>query len=403
MKEIIDLEAQYSATYYTPLPVIIERGEGVYVWDIENKRYLDFMSAYSAQSHGHCHPRLVKALTDQAQKLTLICRAYYSTALGPFLQSACKLTGLDKAIPMNTGAEAVETGIKASRRWAYTVKGVPDNQAEIIVCDNNFHGRTTTIVSFSSDHTSKDGFGPLTPGFVSIPFADADALAAAITPNTAAFLVEPMQGEAGMFIPPAGYLKKCAEICRENNVLLLCDEIQTGLGRTGKLFAFQHDDIKPDGLMLGKALGGGMLPVSLFLGRSDLIDVMTPHSHGSTFGGNELACNVAKTALDVLVEENLTENSARMGEYLLEKLQTLNSPLIKEVRGKGLFLGIEIDTDKVKARDLAIALMRNGLLSKETHGVVIRLAPPLIINQLQIDESFSIIQKTFRELEATNS
>lgn len=399
MTTAIEIEDRYGAHNYKPLPVILVKGKGVYVWDNHGKKYLDMMSAYSAVSHGHCHPRLVQALTQQAEKLAVVSRAFYTESLGIFLKRACELTEQDKALAMNSGAEAVETAIKAARKWGYTIKGIPDQQAEIIVCKDNFHGRTTTLISFSSEPQYRYGFGPYTPGFKQIPYADTDALEKAITANTAAFLVEPIQGEAGIIIPPEGYLKKCAEICRENNVLLILDEIQTGLGRTGKLLACQHEDVKPDGLILGKALGGGLLPVSLFLSRYDVMDVFSPGDHGSTFGGNQLAATVGLTALDILVEEKLAQRSATLGEYMLNKLRELESPLIKEVRGKGLFIGIEVDTKKIPARDICLKLMELGLLSKETHATVIRLAPPLVITQEEIDDAIRIIRHTFTIME----
>lgn len=392
MSQIIDLENQFCAHNYNPLPVVLEKGEGIYLWDTDGKRYMDMMSAYSAVSHGHCHPKLVQALQAQSEKLNVVSRAFYNDKLATFLKKACELTGMDKALPMNTGAEAVETALKAARKWGYQVKSVPADKAEIIVCQNNFHGRTITIVSMSTDAQYKDGFGPLTPGFVTVPFGDSEALANAITENTVAFLLEPMQGEAGINIPQAGYLKACAEICRAQNVLLICDEIQTGLGRTGALLACDHDEVKPDGLILGKALGGGIMPVSLFLSSKSVMDVFQPGDHGSTFGGNSLAAAVGEAALDVLIEENLTERSQELGAYFLEKLKTLDSPLIQEVRGKGLFIGIEIDPSKASAHDIVLKLMEKGLLSKDTHETVVRLAPPLIITREELDEAFEIIQ-----------
>jgi ornithine--oxo-acid transaminase len=392
MNSSIELENKFGARNYHPLPVVLTRGEGIYVWDVDGKRYIDMMSAYSAISHGHCHPRLVAALTKQANQLAVSSRAFYSDRLGLFLQKACQLTGFDKALPMNSGAEAVETAIKAARKWAYTVKGVAPLQAEIIVCEGNFHGRTTTIVSMSSEYQNRNGFGPLTPGFRMIPYGDASALEKAITKNTAAFLVEPMQGEAGIIIPPAGYLKACENICRKNNVLLLADEIQTGLGRTGKLLACDHEGVKPDGLILGKALGGGLLPVSLFLTKEEIMSVFTPGDHGSTFGGNPLASSVALEALNVLIEEKLIEHSAELGVKFLEKLRAIKSPLIADVRGKGLFIGIAIDPKKLSAREVCLRLAERGLLSKETHETVVRLAPPLVITEKQLDDAVKIIE-----------
>jgi len=392
MQASIELEKKFGAHNYNPLPIVLTRGEGVYVWDLEGKRYLDMMSAYSAISHGHCHPRLVATLTAQAKQLAVPSRAFYSDKLGPFLQKLCQITGMEKALAMNSGAEAVETAIKAARKWAYTVKGVAADQAEIIVCDGNFHGRTTTIVSMSSEPQYKSGFGPLTPGFRIIPYGDAEALQAAITPNTAAFLVEPIQGEAGIVIPPAGFLQKCAEICRKNNVLFIADEIQTGLGRTGKLLACEHEGVKPDALILGKALGGGLLPVSAFLTKNEVMDVFTPGDHGSTFGGNPLAASVGLEALNVLLEESLVERSAALGAYLLEQLKTIKSPLISEVRGKGLFIGLVIDPSKAPARSICLKLLEQGVISKETHETVVRLAPPLVITKEQIDDAVEKIK-----------
>lgn len=392
MQNFIELEAQYGAHNYKPLPVVLTRGEGAYVWDTEGKRYLDMMSAYSAISHGHCHPRLVAALTEQAQRLAVPSRAFYSDKLGLFLKRLCELTGQDKALAMNSGAEAVETAIKAARKWAYTVKGVPVDQAEIIACTGNFHGRTTTIVSMSSEQQYKSGFGPLTPGFKLIPYGDAEALEKAITTNTAAFIVEPIQGEAGIVMPPEGYLRKCAEICRKKNILFFTDEIQTGLGRTGKLLACEHEGIKPDGLTLGKALGGGLLAVSAFVAKKEVMDVFTPGDHGSTFGGNPLAAAVGLEALNILIEEKLIERSAELGRYMLEQLKTIKSPLVTDIRGKGLFIGIAIDPRKAPARAICLKLLDLGILSKETHETVVRLAPPLVITKEQIDDAVAKIK-----------
>lgn len=399
-QSIIEREMLYGAHNYLPLPVVISRGKGIHLWDVEENRYIDMMSAYSAVSHGHCHPKLTSTLTEQARNLSVVSRGFYTPSLGEFLKKACELTCCDKGLPMNTGAEAVETAIKASRKWGYTLKGVPEAQAEIIVCEGNFHGRTTTIVSFSSEQQYKQGFSPFTPGFRIIPYNDPIALEESITPNTVAFLVEPIQGEAGIRIPDVGYLAQCAKICKQNNVLLICDEIQTGLGRTGKFLASQHENIQPDGIVLGKALGGGLLPVSLFLSKQEVMDVFTPGTHGSTFGGNQLAAQVGLMALKVLEEENLIENSEKLGKYFLDLLLTLKSPAIQEIRGKGLFIGIEIAKAKLTARDICLLLMSKGLLSKETHGTVIRLAPPLIITKEQIDEAFAIIQSVFMSLDS---
>lgn len=399
MTGIIDLEQRYCAHNYHALPVVLTRGEGVYVWDTEGRRYIDMMSAYSAVSHGHCHPRLVKVLGEQARTLGIVSRAFHSDQLGPFVARACELTGMDMALPMNTGAEAVETALKAARKWAYTVKGVAENQAEIIVCEQNFHGRTISIVGFSSETSYRAGFGPFPPGFKRIPFGDAAALEAAISGNTAAFLVEPIQGEGGINVPPAGYLAECADICKRHNVLLFCDEIQTGLGRTGAWLASHHDDVQPDGVMLGKALGGGLLPVSLFLARQDVMNVFQPGDHGSTFGGNPLAARVALEALNVLVEEHLIEAAADKGAYLLAGLRKLRSPLIRSVRGKGLLTGIEIDERRTSGRSVCERLLENGILSKDTHETVVRLAPPLVISKSQIDEVLGQIEAVFHRME----
>lgn len=379
---------------------MLVRGEGVYVWDDRGNRYLDMMSAYSAVSHGHAHPRLVEVLRTQAERLAVVSRAFYSDRLAPFLQQICQLTGMEMGLPMNTGAEAVETALKAARKWAYSTKGVSAGKADIIVCKGNFHGRTIAIVGFSSEPQYRAGFGPFPAGFIRIPYGDSDALERAITANTAAFLVEPIQGEGGIIVPPDGYLARCAEICRANRVLLLCDEIQTGLGRTGRFLACQHEQVTPDGLMLGKALGGGLLPVSIFLAKREVMGVFQPGDHGSTFGGNPLAAAVALEALNILVEERLPERAAELGDYLISRLRTIDSPLIKAVRGKGLLTGIELDTRMISGRDFCLALAANGILSKEAHEAVIRLAPPLIITQAQIDWAIEHIRQTFLEQEA---
>ena len=401
MHPLIERERLFGAHNYQPLPIVLTRGEGVYVWDDAGTRYLDMMSAYSAVSHGHCHPTLVKALTDQAKTLAIVSRAFYTDKLGSFLQKACEITGQDKALPMNTGAEAVETALKAARKWAYTVKKVPENKAEIITCEGNFHGRTITIVGMSSEPQYRSGFGPFPAGFVQIPYGDAKALEKAITPNTAAFLVEPIQGESGIIVPPEGYLKACAEICRKNNVLLICDEIQTGMGRTGKLLACEHENVKPDGIVLGKALGGGLLPVSLFLSRKDVMDVFTPGDHGSTFGGNQLAAAVGLAAIDVLYKEDLITKAAKLGEYMLQRIKEIKSPLIVNVRGKGLLIGLEIDSRYYSAREICLRLLKVGILSKETHGTVVRLAPPLVITKDQIDQVVSGIASVLAEVGET--
>ncbi len=392
----VELENKYGAHNYHPLPVMITRASGIYVWDEHDKKYMDMMSAYSAISHGHCHPRLVNALTQQAQKVAVVSRAFHSDKLGPFLQKACELTGIARGLPMNSGAEAVETALKAARKWAYKIKNVPENKAEIIACSNNFHGRTISIVAMSTEDQYKDGFGPFSPGFNIVPYGDAQALEKAITPNTAAFIVEPIQGEAGIIVPPAGYLKACEEICRKHNVLLITDEIQTGLGRTGKLLASQHENVKPDCITLGKALGGGLMPISLFLAREDVMNVFTPGDHGSTFGGSPLAAAVGLEALNVLVDEKLVQHAHDVGEYFMGELKKIHSPFVKNIRGKGLLIGIEIDTSKKSAREICLELLKLGLLSKETHHTVIRLAPPLIITKEQIDEAMGIIKQIIK-------
>jgi ornithine--oxo-acid transaminase len=387
-------EQLYCAHNYEPLPVVLVRGQGVNVWDDQGNQYIDMMSAYSALNHGHCHPTLVKALQEQASKLSIISRAFYSDKLGLFLETLCQLSGFDKALPMNTGAEAVETALKAARKWAYFVKQVPDETAEIIVCQGNFHGRTIAIIGMSSERQYRLGFGPFPPGFKIIPYGDINALKEAITPNTAAFLVEPIQGEGGVIVPPLGYLKACAAICKQQNVLLICDEIQTGLGRTGKLFAFQHENIQPDCILLGKALGGGLFPVSVFLSKNEIMEVFSPGDHGSTFGGNPLAAAIGLAAIDVLIKENLSERAAVLGNYFFTELKKIQSPIIKEVRGKGLLLGIEINPPYI-AHDICIQLLKEKILTKETRESVIRLAPPLIITQEQLDIALAAIKKVF--------
>ena len=392
----IDRELQFGANNYSPLPVVLTRGEGVYVWDDQGNRYLDMMSAYSAVSHGHCHPKLVEVLREQAGQLNIVSRAFYTDKLGHFLKRVSELTGFKRVLPMNTGAEAVETALKAARKWAYTVKGVEKDKAEIIACSGNFHGRTIAIVGMSTEPQYREGFGPFPEGIKIVPFGDADALEKAITPNTAAFIVEPIQGEGGINVPPEGYLKACEQICRKHNVLLICDEIQTGLGRTGKLMAYEHEDVKPDGLTLGKALGGGILPVSAFLCNDEVMDVFTPGDHGSTFGGNPLAAVVAMTAVNILVDDGLIEKAEQLGEYFRESLRNLRSPLIKDVRGKGLLIGVEID-QSISAHELVLQLLPHGLLTKETHGTVIRLAPPLIITKEQIDTAVEAIRQVLAD------
>jgi ornithine--oxo-acid transaminase len=388
--EFIELEELYGAHNYHPLDVVIERAEGVWVYDVEGNRYLDCLASYSAVNQGHCHPKILQALLEQASKVTLTSRAFRNDQLPLLCQELHQLTGYDMALPMNSGAEAVETAIKAARKWGYKVKGIPDGQAETVVCANNFHGRTVTVVGFSTDEQYRDGFGPFTPGFKVIPFGDVNALRNAITPNTCAFLVEPIQGEAGIITPPDGFLRQAAAICRVNRVLLMTDEIQSGLGRTGKLFAFMHEGIEPDVVIIGKALAGGFYPVSAVLACKHVLGVFHPGDHGSTFGGNPLGCAVARAALRVLVEEHLIERSADLGLYFLSKLQTLKSPHLREVRGKGLWIGIELD---VPARPYCEALKTSGVLCKETHEYVIRVAPPLVITREEIDWAFQRIRK----------
>jgi ornithine--oxo-acid transaminase len=384
---LIDIEGQYGAHNYLPLDVVLQRGEGVWVYDVEGKRYLDCLSAYSALNHGHRHPRILKALVEQAQKLTLTSRAFRNDQLGLFYKELCALTGYEMAVPMSTGAEAIETALKAARKWAYQTKGVPDGQAGIITCAGNFHGRTITIVTFSTEPLYKDGFGPFTPGFKTIPYGDVQALEEAITPNTAAFLVEPIQGEGGVVMPPEGYLAEVRKTCTRRNVLWMADEIQTGLGRTGKLFACDHEGVRPDVVVIGKALAGGVYPVSAVLASQEVLSVFTPGSHGSTFGGNPLGAAVARKALRVLVEEGLIENSAGKGEYFLNRLRKRldGNARVREIRGKGLLIGVELKKEVGGARQFCEELAVRGLLCKETHQDVIRFAPPLIIDQETID------------------
>jgi len=389
-KEFIALEEAYGAHNYHPLDVVIERAAGAWVYDVEGKRYLDCLAAYSAVNQGHCHPRILEALVEQAKKVTLTSRAFRNAQLPLLYKELHDLTGMEMTLPMNSGAEAVETAVKAARKWSYTQKGIGDGRAEIIVCEGNFHGRTVTMVSFSSDVQYREGFGPFTPGFRIIPFGDAKALCAAITPNTCAFLVEPIQGEAGIRIPPDGFLCEAAVICREKRVLLMVDEIQSGLGRTGKLFAYMHEGMRPDVLIIGKALAGGYYPVSAVLASKEILGVFGPGDHGSTFGGNPLACAVARASLRVLIEEKLVERSAELGAYFLEKLRTLRSPVVKEVRGRGLWIGIELTTE---ARKYCEALKEEGILCKETHSHIIRIAPPLVIQREEIDWAFERIRK----------
>jgi ornithine--oxo-acid transaminase len=384
-QEFIDLENQFGAHNYKPLDVVLCRGEGIWVWDVEGKKYLDCLAAYSAVNQGHCHPRILKALKEQAEQLTLVSRAFRNDQLGPFYREICELTQSHTVLPMNSGAEAVESAIKAVRKWGYEVKQVPEGQAEIIVCANNFHGRTLTIVGFSTEAQYKEGFAPFTPGFKIVPFGDSEAFEQAITPNTVGFLVEPIQGEGGVIVPPTGYLKDARRICDENNVILILDEIQTGLGRTGKLFAEEHDGIESDLTIIGKALSGGFYPISAVLSNKEVLGVFKPGDHGSTFGGNPLACAVAREALKVLVEENLIENSAELGAYFMDQLRGISSPHVKEIRGKGLMIGVELHPQAGGARRFCEALQVKGLLCKETHEHVLRIAPPLIIQKPEID------------------
>jgi ornithine--oxo-acid transaminase len=382
---LIGLADQYGAHNYHPLPIVVTRALGCWVQDPSGRRYLDMLSSYSALNQGHRHPKIIGALKDQADRVTLTSRAFHNDQLGPFLQKLCEVTGFPRVLPMNSGAEAVETGIKACRKWGYKVKGIPHDQAEIIVCADNFHGRTTTIVSFSTEAQYRDGFGPFTPGFKVIPFGDADALEAAITPNTAAFLVEPIQAEAGILMPAPGYLSRVREICTRHNVLFFADEIQTGLGRTGQMFACDAEGVKPDCMSLGKALGGGVLPVSAFVATDEVMAVFHPGDHGSTFGGNPLAAAVARASLEVLTDEHLAARAAELGGYLMGQLREINSPHVREIRGAGLLVGIDIRAESGKARPFCERLMERGVLCKETHDQVIRLAPPLVIERDEID------------------
>jgi ornithine--oxo-acid transaminase len=392
-RDAIALEARVGARNYASMPVVLGHGRGAWVWDVDGRAYLDMMSAYSAVSHGHHHPRLVAALQRQLEAVAVVSRAYHSDRLGPFLAELCDLSGLDAALPMNTGAEAVETAIKAARRHAHDRRGIADGTAQIIVAAGNFHGRTTTIVGFSSDPDYRRGFGPFAPGFFTVPFGDAEAVRAAIGPNTAAVLVEPIQGEAGIIVPPEGYLAALRRICDETGVLLILDEVQSGLGRTGRMFAFQHEGITPDGLVVGKALGGGLLPVSAFVATRDLMDVFDPGSHGSTFGGNPLAAAVGHEALRVLVEEGLVERSRELGAVLIDALSALRHPAIRAVRGRGLWVGVDLDPAIAPAREVCLAMLRMGVLSKETHATVIRFAPPFVVTRDEIAHGVA----TFRE------
>jgi ornithine--oxo-acid transaminase len=384
---------RYSAHNYLPLPVILDRGEDVWVWDVEGNRYLDMLSAYSALNQGHRHPAILEAAVRQMERLTLTSRAFHNDQMGPFLRELCDATGFERALPMNTGAEAVETAIKMVRKWGYQVRGVPEGQAEIIVCDNNFHGRTTTIVGFSSEDQYRDGFGPFTPGFKLVPYGDAAAFEAALTPNTVGFLVEPLQGEGGVVVPPEGYLTRTRELCRERGIAFMADEIQTGLGRTGRLFCCDWEDVRPDVLIVGKALGGGVYPVSAAISDSEIMDVFQPGDHGSTFGGNPLGAAVARAALRVILDDRLSERSDRLGTWFMDELRAINSPHVVEIRGQGLMIGVEIKESSGTARPYCEALQDRGILAKETHGQVIRFAPPLVIGEDVLEDALKDIRE----------
>ena len=398
-KQYIAVEDKYGAHNYHPLDVVIDKAKGIWVWDVDGRKYLDFLSAYSAVNHGHNHPRIIRALVAQARELSLTSRAFRNDQWPLLAQELCRMAGYDMVLPMNSGAEAVETAVKTARKWGYEKKGIPEDKAEIIVCANNFHGRTVTVISFSTEPLYRKNFGPFTPGFTVIPFGDAAALEKAITPRTAAFLVEPIQAEAGILIPPDGYFKAAREICTKNNVLFIADEIQTGLGRTGKLFAWEHEKAKPDMIVIGKSLGGGCYPISACLANSDVMMVFQPGTHGSTFGGNPLACAVARESLRVIKEEKLVANAVKMGKYFMAKLRTIKSKNIKEVRGKGLLIGVELFPEAGGARRYCEALAADGLLCKETHDNVIRFAPPLIIGAKDLDWAFARIKSVFDRLE----
>jgi ornithine--oxo-acid transaminase len=395
-EEYIKLEQTWGAHNYHPLPVVISKAKGVWVWDIDGKKYIDMLSSYSAINQGHLHPRIVQAAKDQLERVSLTSRAFSNDRMGPYLKKLCALSGLEMALPMNTGAEAVETALKLARRWGHQKKGIPENQGEIIVCENNFHGRTTTIISFSSDRDSRKGFGPFTPGFVTIPYNDIPAFEKAINENTIGILVEPIQGEAGINVPSPGYLKELRRVCTEKNILLMLDEIQTGFARTGKMFAFQHEGIKPDVLCVGKALGGGLYPVSAAISSREIMSVFTPGSHGSTFGGNPLACAIADASLDVLVDEKLAERSTEMGAYFVRKLESVKCSKIKEIRAKGLLIGVEFHlAPEETVRPMCQKLMEEGVLAKDTHEKTIRFAPPLTITKEEVDWAMERIAKVF--------
>ena len=401
-RNFIDKESIFGPDNYKPLPVVLSRAKGVWVWDVDGKKYLDMMSAYSAVSHGHSHPELLKVLHEQSSRLALTSRAFYTDTLGPYLEKITSVSKFDMALPMNSGAEAVETAIKAARRWAYRSKKIENNKAEIIVANGNFHGRTTTIISFSSDANSKDDFGPHTPGFVSVEYGSSKAIEEAINENTAAVLVEPIQGEGGIIVPPENWLPEVREICTKHGVLMILDEIQSGLGRTGKMFAFQHANIQPDGLILGKALGGGFMPVSCFLSSKEVMQWLNPGSHGSTFGGNPLAAAIGKRSLELLEEENLIENSRVLGDSFKNALNSINSRVIKEVRGRGLWIGVVIDPNYISGKELSKLLLNEGILCKETHETVIRFAPPLVVTKAEIEWAVEVIKTVITRIETNH-
>ncbi|HPN74429.1 MAG TPA: ornithine--oxo-acid transaminase [Candidatus Marinimicrobia bacterium] len=396
-QDYIKIEDQYGAHNYQPLDVVLTRGQGIWLEDVEGKKYMDFLAAYSAVNQGHCHPRLVKVMQEQCARLTLTSRAFRNDQWPLLAKELCELTGYEMVLPMNSGAEAVETAIKAARKWGYLYKGVARDKAEIIVCTGNFHGRTTTIISFSTDEQYKDGFGPLTPGFVAIEYGSIEELKRAINPNTVAFLVEPIQGESGVIVPPEGWLKASSEICRENKVLLIADEIQSGLGRTGKLFACEHENVRPDVVIIGKALSGGMYPVSAVVASQEILGVFKPGDHGSTYGGNPLGSAIAREALKIIIDEKLPQKSAESGAYLMQKLNEIESPYIEQIRGKGLWVGIVLKPSAGGARHFCVALQERGILAKETHENVIRLAPPLNITRSELDQAIAILQEVLTQ------
>lgn len=396
-QDYIKIEDQYGAHNYQPLDVVLTRGQGIWLEDVEGKKYMDFLAAYSAVNQGHCHPRLVKVMQEQCARLTLTSRAFRNDQWPLLAKELCELTGYEMVLPMNSGAEAVETAIKAARKWGYLYKGIARDKAEIIVCTGNFHGRTTTIISFSTDEQYKDGFGPLTPGFVAIEYGSIEELKRAINPNTVAFLVEPIQGESGVIVPPEGWLKASSEICRENKVLLIADEIQSGLGRTGKLFACEHENVRPDVVIIGKALSGGMYPVSAVVASQEILGVFKPGDHGSTYGGNPLGSAIAREALKIIIDEKLPQKSAESGAYLMQKLNEIESPYIEQIRGKGLWVGIVLKPSAGGARHFCVALQERGILAKETHENVIRLAPPLNITRSELDQAIAILQEVLTQ------